>query len=124
MAYKALGIDYIDTPLSNKDKTAPYQIILSLKDLTEEIKEENIFISIEKDLLGNYIFFYKKKFYRDVSTIANYLLAVMNKQYNGNVLYIFEPYYQDLAKEMIWENGILIHKEEKELDDDLDEQLD
>ena len=60
MSYEAPGINYIDAPLSDKDKTTPQKIILGLKDLTEETKDKNIFISIEKDQLGNHIFFYKK----------------------------------------------------------------
>ena len=124
MAYEVSGIDYIDSPLSNKDKTTLRQIILSLKGLTEETKDENIFISIEKNPSGNYTLFYKKKFYHDVSTITDYLPVVMDKQYNSNVLHIFEPYYQDMAKDVVLENGIPIHKEEKELNDNLDEQLD
>ena len=46
------------------------------------------------------------------------------KKNSGKVLHIFNPYYQDLAKEVIWENGIPMNKEEKELNDNLDEQLD
>ena len=48
----------------------------------------------------------------------------MQKQYLGNVLHIFDLYYQDLAKEVIWENGMSMNKEEKELNDDLNKQLD
>ena len=101
ISYEAPGINYIDAPLSDKDKTTPQQIILGLKGLTEETKDKNIFISIEKDQLRNYILFHKKKFYYNVLTIANHLLAVTNKQYSGDILYIFEPYYQDLAKEVV-----------------------
>ena len=77
--YEAPGISYINSPLSNTDKTIPYQIILELKGLTEETKEEKIFISIEKDQSGNYILFYKKKFHYDTLTITDYLPAVMQK---------------------------------------------
>ena len=74
------------------------------------MKDENIFISIEKNLSGNYILFYKKKFYYDTSTIADYLPALMQKQYSDDIIYIFELYYQDLAKEVIWnEDSISIH---------------
>ena len=57
MLYEALGNIYIDALISEKDTTTPRQIILSLKGLTAETKEENIFISIEKNSSGNYILF-------------------------------------------------------------------
>ena len=47
----------------------------------------------------------------------------MQKQYFSKVLHIFDLYYQDLAKEVIWENGIPMNKEEKELNNNLNEQL-
>ena len=77
MSYESPGITYIDILISEKDSTTLRQIILGLKGLTAETKDENIFISIEKDLSGNYILFYKKKFHCDTSTIANYLPVLM-----------------------------------------------
>jgi len=86
---------------------------LNLKGLTEETKEEKIFISIEKDTNRNFILFYKKKFYYDASTIADHLAVVLLKQTNKNILHIFDLYYQTLAKEVIWdEDGIPKHREE------------
>ena len=79
IAYKALGLCYVDSPISKKDKTTPRQVILTLKGLTPETKDKNIFISVEQNLNGNYIFFYKKKFYQDALTISNYLAAVIIK---------------------------------------------
>ena len=76
---RSLGISYINTPISNHNKTTPYQVILNLKRFTEEKKDKNIFISIEKDINSNYILFYKKKFHNDASTIANFLLVVIQK---------------------------------------------
>jgi len=74
------------------------------------MKDENIFISIKKDSSGNYILFYKKKFHCIASAIADYLQVVMQKKYSGDIIYIFKLYYQDLAKEVVWdENGILMH---------------
>ena len=60
MSYEVLGTTHINSPISNKDKTTPYQVILSLKGLIEETKNENIFISIKKDQNSNYIIFYEK----------------------------------------------------------------
>ena len=125
MSYEASGLCHINQLLSNKDKTTLQQLILNLKGLIEETKEEKIFISLEKDTNGNFILFYKKKFHRDASTIAYYLVAVLLKQTNKNILYIFDLYYQTLAKEVIWnEDDIPKHREEQELDENLGNQLD
>ena len=37
--------------------------------------------------------YYKKKFYRDTSIIAEYLAAVIDKQYPKEILHIFDAYY-------------------------------
>ena len=47
--FKVPGITCIDSPISDRDKTTPWQVILELKGLTDETKNENIFISVEKD---------------------------------------------------------------------------
>ena len=75
-----------------------------MKGLTPKIQDKNIFISVEKDINGNYILYYKKKFYCDVSTIADFLATVIMKQYNNSILRIFDPYHQTLAKEVIWDD--------------------
>ena len=101
MSYKVPGLSYINSQISNKDKTTPQEVILKLKDLIEETKEENIFISIKKNYYGNYILFYKKKFHQNTSIIVDYLPAIMQKQYQKNIIYIFDSYYQELAKKII-----------------------
>jgi len=84
-----------------------------------------IFISVEKDTNRNFILFYKKKFHCNAFTITDHLVAVLLKQINKNILYIFNPYHQTLAQEVIWnEDSIPKHREEQELDEDLDNQLD
>ena len=69
----------MDRPISELDPTTPWQVILLLAGLTNDTKEEKVFITVEKDYNGNYQLFYKKKFYCDTSTIAEYLVAVMPK---------------------------------------------
>jgi len=54
-------------------------VILSLKGVTSEIKDNKVFILVEKDYNGNYILYYKKKYHRDASTIAEQLAAVIVK---------------------------------------------
>ena len=75
--FEVPGITYIDSAISKKDKMTPWQVILGLKGLSEEIKNENIFISVEKDQCGNFILFYEKNFHRYISTIAKFLPAIM-----------------------------------------------
>ena len=93
--------------------------------LTDDAKEEKVFIIVEKDYNGNYQLFYKKKFHCDASTMAEHLVAVMSKQYDKPILHIFNSYHQELAKEVVWNaEGILMHREEKELDEELEQPLD
>ena len=68
-------------------------MILGLTELSEENKEDKIFILVEKDYRGNVLLVYKKKYHKDASTIANFLIAIMIKQYNKNILSIFQLYY-------------------------------
>ena len=79
MLFESLGLTYLDSPISVSNNTTPRQVILNLKKLVEEIKEEKIFISVEKNKNRNFILYYKKKFYRDVSIIVEYLATVMVK---------------------------------------------
>ena len=70
------------------------------------------------------ILLYKKKFYLDVRTIAAFLTAIMAKQYGNNILSIFEPYYQDSAKDIIQEGGIPMSANYKEIKEALNKELD
>ena len=79
MSYEAPGLCYINEPISAKDRATLHQLILNLKGLTKDTKEEKIFISIEKDSNRNFILYYKKKFHRNASTITNHLVAVLLK---------------------------------------------
>ena len=125
ISYKAPGLCYINEPISAKDQTISCQLILNLKGLTKDTKKKKIFISIKKDSNGNFILYYKKKFHYNTSIITDYLAAVLLKQSNKNILHIFDPYHQTLAKEVIWDkDSIPKNKEQQELEDDLDNQLD
>ena len=59
-------------------------------------------MALEKNKWGTYLLFYKKHFYHKVSTVADYLLAYFLKLYGNNVLFIIDPYFQDLAKDATW----------------------
>ena len=79
LIFEALGLTFINSPISNSDLTTPRQVILSLTCVSEESKEEKIFALTEKDKNANAILFCRKKFYYDVTTIAKYLVALMIK---------------------------------------------
>ena len=56
--------------------------------------------------------------------MVDYLSAVIMRQYGKEVLSIFELYYQDLAKDVVWIEGIPMIEEEKDLENALREELD
>ena len=122
-SFEAPGLSFIDSPISKVGKTIPREVILNLKGLEEDLQQIKIFISIEKDKNGNFILYYKSKYHQDASTIADYLAAVMVKQYPCPILHVFDAYHQEMAKDVLWEDGIPKSKEEDELDKDLAEQL-
>ena len=93
MTFQADGLAFTDSAISSKDKHTLRELILGIKDLSKENKDEKVFVSVEKDYNRNIILVYKKMFHKDASTIADFLVAVIVKQYNQVVLSIFEPYY-------------------------------
>ena len=60
MSFEAKGLAFIDSIISSKDKRILRELILNLKGILEYNKNENIFISVEKDYKGNIILLYKK----------------------------------------------------------------
>ena len=54
-------------------------------------------MTLEKNQAGTYSLFYKKYFYEEASTVADYLPAYFLKLYDSDVLSIFDLYFQDLA---------------------------
>ena len=101
MSFEAKGLAFIDSPINLKDKRILRDLILNLKGVSEENKNENVFISVEKNYKGNIILLYKKIYHKDISTIADYLSIVMIRKFGEEVLSIFKPYYQDLAKDVV-----------------------
>ena len=55
--------------------------------------KSKIFLSIEKNIRGNYDLIYKANFHKEVSTIATYLPTYFCKSYGEKVLTLFDPYY-------------------------------
>ena len=64
--------------------------------------------------------FYKKRFYEEASMITDHLQAYFHKLYKNNTLQIFDPYYQDLAKDAIQIDKQLYHKEDLKLQNAID----
>ena len=79
MVFEVEGLTYFNSAISSSDKHIPRELILELKGLSEENKNDTICIFVEKDYKGNIILLYKKKFYKDASTIVAYLSSVMAK---------------------------------------------
>ena len=77
--FEAPGLSFINSPISDTDKTIPREVILDLTGLNQELQNTKIFISVEKDWHGNYILYYKAKYHQDASTMAKYLAAVIAK---------------------------------------------
>ena len=77
MSFEAEGLAFIDSPINLKDKRILRELILNLKGISEENKNKNIFILVEKDYKGNIILLYKKIYHKDASTMVDYLSAVM-----------------------------------------------
>ena len=124
MTFEAEGLAFIDSAISSSDKQTPQELILGLTRLSEENKEEKIFILVKKDYRGNVLLVYKKKYHKDASTMADFFAAIMIKQYNKNIFFIFQPYYQDATMDVIWIDGIPMTVEEKDLEDALSKELD
>ena len=124
MSFEVKELTFLDPAISLLDKCTLRELILNLKGLSDKNKLKNIFILVEKDCKENIILLFRKKFHKDVSTITVYLSIVIAKQYGDSILLIFELYFQDLAKDVIWINRIPITKEEKDLEDALGEELD
>ena len=79
MTFEAEGLAFIDSAISSSNKRTLRKLILDLNGLSEENKEDKIFILVEKDYRGNILLVYKKKYYKDASTIADFFVAVMMK---------------------------------------------
>ena len=76
-----------------------------------------LFIALEKNKNGIYILLYKKRIHEEASTIVDYLPIYFYILYGDKILHIFEPYYQDLAKDATWidkqpyyEDNLELHK--------------
>ena len=89
LTFEAEDLAFIDSAISSTDKCTLQELILGLTGLSEENKEDKIFVYIEKNYWENIILVYKKKYHKDTSTIADFLVAVIIKQYNNSVLSIF-----------------------------------
>ena len=79
LSFEVSGLTFIDSSISETDKITPRKVILDLTGLEKELKSIKIFISVEKDKNGNYLLYYKNKYYYNVSTITYYLAVVMIK---------------------------------------------
>jgi len=72
-------LTFINSLINKIDKTTPRKVILGLTGLEKELKSTKIFSSVGKDKNGNYLLYYKNKYYYNTSTITDYLVVVMIK---------------------------------------------
>ena len=77
--FEVTGLSFIDSPISELDKTTLREVILNLTGLKEDLITTKILILVEKNRDSNYILYYKNKYYHNVTIIVDYLAAVMIK---------------------------------------------
>ena len=58
-SFEVLGLSFIDSSISEADKTIPREVILNLKGLEEDLQQIKIFISIEKDKMKTLFYIIK-----------------------------------------------------------------
>ena len=85
---------------------------------------QSLFVALEKNKRSIYSLFYKKHFYDEASIVVDYLLAYFLKLYGNNVLSIFDPYFQDLAKDATWVDNQLYYDNDLELYEAINDTVD
>ena len=83
-----------------------------------------LFISIERNKNCTYSVLYHKKYYKEVSTVVDHLLAYFLKLYEEGILLIFTLYYQDLSREAKWINEQPYYKNELDLNEKINKTVD
>jgi len=66
---------------------------LALKIESQMYPRQKLFVVLEKNYSRNYTLFYRKKFYKEVSVVADYLPAYFLKLYGKGILTLFDLYY-------------------------------
>ena len=89
-----------------------------------EHSKQSLFMAFEKNKRGTYLLFYKKYFHKEVSTVVDYLPVYFLKLYRNNVLFIFNLYFQDLAKDATWVDNQLYYEDDLELHEAINDIVD
>ena len=97
---------------------------MALQIESKKVPGQKLFISIEKNHQGLYTLFYRKNFYKEASTVVDHLPAYFLHLYREGVLSLFDPYYQDLAKDAKWIEGQPCYEEELELNEAINDDVD
>ena len=87
----------IDGQVSEIIKESPRDLALKIECKSQP--GQKLFIALKKNKNGSYTLFYRKKFYEEASTVVDRLPAYFLKLYKEGILSLFNPYYQDLAKD-------------------------
>ena len=78
-------------------KETPRELVLKIE--SSEHVGQLLFVALEKNKTGTYLLFYKKHFYKEMSTVVDHLPAYFLKLYGSDILSIFDLYLQDLVKD-------------------------
>ena len=68
--------------------------------------------------------FYKKRYHNEASTVVDHIPAYFYKLYGERVLQIFDPYFQDLARDVIQKEDQLYYNDELELNEAIQDYID
>ena len=120
--FEAQGINQINGLVSTSIPSSPRQLALQIK--SKKVPGQKLFIVIEKNRQGSCTLFYRKKFYEEASIVADHLLAYFLHLYGEGVLLLFDPYYQDLAKDAKWIEEQPYYEEELELNEAINDDVD
>ena len=114
---------WVDTPINDLTlRDSPRDLALKFESKTQA--GQLLFITLEKNKNRIYTLLYKKRFHKEVSIITDYLPAYFYKLYGNEALRIFEPYYQDLAKDATWIDNQLYYEDDLELHNAINDTVD
>ena len=107
---------FIDSRISNDLLFSSLELILKLESKINPGVQ--LFVAIVKNWRGLYDLMHKKIVHNKASNVASYLLAYLLDTYGEKVLSIFNPFYQDQVRLVVWENNIALFDYKKDLEEE------
>ena len=120
--FEVQGISWVDSPVLDTTKESPRELALKIESQAQP--GHNLFAEIERNTNGGHCLFFKKKFHNEANTVADRLPAWFLKIYGKEVLTLFDPHYQDVAKEVKWINDKPYYEDELELNEETNDEAD